>query len=111
MEAVPSNSTVVGVPGRVVKRNNISCPQDSMDQVHLPDPIKEDLQVLQRENSALVDHVLDLEKEMRKLRKELDKGESKLSEKPLTREMHLICTDEFCMLSEENAQENDEIEN
>ncbi len=89
---VPSNATVVGVPGRVVKRNNISCPMDTMDQIHLPDPLKEDLQVLQRENSALVDHVLDLENEVRKLRRELDKGESKFSEQPLERDPYLITT-------------------
>jgi predicted nucleic acid-binding Zn-ribbon protein len=63
-----------------------------MDQIHLPDPIKEDLQVLQRENSALVDHVLDLENEVRKLRRELDKGESKFSEQPLERDPYLITT-------------------
>ena len=38
IEEVPPNCTVVGVPGRVVKRDNIRTPQDDMDQVHLPDP-------------------------------------------------------------------------
>ena len=31
LDEVPPNSTVVGVPGRVVKRNNMSFPQDTMD--------------------------------------------------------------------------------
>ena len=48
IEEVPPNCTVVGVPGRVVKRDNIRTPQDDMDQVHLPDPVKEDITVLQR---------------------------------------------------------------
>lgn len=43
LEEVPPNSTVVGVPGRVVKRNNQALPQEELDQVHLPDPIKEEL--------------------------------------------------------------------
>ena len=45
IEEVPPNCTVVGVPGRVVKRDNIRTPQDDMDQVHLPDPVKEDITV------------------------------------------------------------------
>ena len=54
IEEVPPNCTVVGVPGRVVKRDNIRTPQDDMDQVHLPDPVKEDITVLQHENAELV---------------------------------------------------------
>ena len=65
IEEVPPNCTVVGVPGRVVKRDNIRTPQDDMDQVHLPDPVKEDITVLQHENAELVNRVLDLEKEVR----------------------------------------------
>ena len=65
IEEVPPNCTVVGVPGRVVKRDNIRTPQDDMDQVHLPDPVKEDITVLQHENAELVKRVLDLEKEVR----------------------------------------------
>ena len=37
LEEVPPNSTVVGVPGRVVKRNNKTLPQEELDQVGLPD--------------------------------------------------------------------------
>ncbi|MBQ6807420.1 MAG: serine O-acetyltransferase [Lachnospiraceae bacterium] len=68
LEEVPPNSTVVGVPGRVVKRNNISLPQEEMDQVHLPDPVMEDLAVLQHENEELTNRLIDLEREMRELR-------------------------------------------
>lgn len=46
LEEVPPNSTVVGVPGRVVKRNNVALPQDTLNQVDLPDPVKEELQQL-----------------------------------------------------------------
>ena len=44
LEEVPPNSTVVGVPGRVVKRNNERLPQEDLDQTHLPDPICEDIE-------------------------------------------------------------------
>lgn len=68
IEEVPPNCTVVGVPGRIVKRDNAKVPRSDMDQVHLPDPVKEDISVLQRENAELVNRVLDLEQEMRQLR-------------------------------------------
>lgn len=74
LEEVPPNSTVVGVPGRVVKRNNISLPQDELDQVHLPDPVREDIINLQRANSELTNRLLDIEREL-KNRKQGDKHE------------------------------------
>ncbi len=77
LEEVPPNCTVVGVPGRIVKRDNIKVPRSDMDQVHLPDPIMEDITVLQRENSALCNRVIELEREVRALRgrqEEKDEG-------------------------------------
>ena len=67
LEEVPPNCTVVGVPGRVVKRDNVKVPRSDMDQVHLPDPVMEDITVLQHENSALCNRMIDLEKEVREL--------------------------------------------
>jgi serine O-acetyltransferase len=69
LEEVPPNCTVVGVPGRIVKRDNIKIPRSDMDQVHLPDPVMEDITVLQSENAELVNRVLDLEKELRILKR------------------------------------------
>ncbi|MBQ9123491.1 MAG: serine O-acetyltransferase [Lachnospiraceae bacterium] len=60
---VPPNSTVVGVPGRVVRRNNQVLPREELDHVHLPDPVKEELQLLRRENADLAERVLELEKQ------------------------------------------------
>lgn len=45
LSEVPPNSTVVGVPGRVVRRDNVRVDCASMDQ-RLPDPIKEEFQRL-----------------------------------------------------------------
>ena len=67
IEEVPPNCTVVGVPGRIVKRDNVKLPRSDMDQCHLPDPVKEDISILQKENSELVNRVLELEKAVRKL--------------------------------------------
>lgn len=69
IEEVPPNCTVVGVPGRIVRQNNEKLPTSDMDQVHLPDPVQEDIKVLQRENSELVNRVLQLENEVRSLKK------------------------------------------
>ncbi len=68
LDEVPPNCTVVGVPGRIVKRDNIKVPRSDMDQVHLPDPVMEDITVLQHENSALCNRLIDLEKELRELK-------------------------------------------
>lgn len=70
LEEVPPGSTVVGVPGRVVKRNNQAFPQEEMDQINLPDPVKEDIAGLQRANSELTNRLLELEKEIRIMKKQ-----------------------------------------
>lgn len=65
LEEVPPGSTVVGVPGRVVKRNNRSFPQEEMDQVNLPDPVREELSSLQKCNTELTNRLIDLEGKLR----------------------------------------------
>lgn len=67
LEEIPPNCTVVGVPGRIVKRNNEKVPRSDMDQIHLPDPVMKDITVLQHENSALCSKIIDLEKEIKEL--------------------------------------------
>lgn len=62
---VPDNCTVVGVPGRVVRQDNNKVPRDTMDQVDLPDPIMDDINVLKHENTELVNRVLELENRMK----------------------------------------------
>ena len=41
LEEIPPESTAVGVPARVVKRNGVRV--DSLDQVHVPDPVSQEL--------------------------------------------------------------------
>lgn len=53
LNEVPPNSTVVGVPGRVVKQDNVKIPRADMDQVHLPDPIKKELEDIRNELELL----------------------------------------------------------
>lgn len=68
LSEVPPNSTVVGVPGRVVKRNNMALPQETMNQTDLPDPVKEDIANLQKSNTALTNKLLELEEELKALK-------------------------------------------
>ena len=70
LSEVPPGSTVVGVPGRVVKRGNLALPQETMNQTDLPDPVREDITNLQRANTELTNRLLELEQEVRQLRKE-----------------------------------------
>ena len=74
LEEVPPNSTVVGVPGRVVKRNNQLLPQEELDQVNLPDPIKEDLGSLHHANAELTNRIIDLERKMREIARQDNKS-------------------------------------
>ena len=65
---VPPYSTVVGVPGRVVKRHNQSVPQEELNQTDLPDPVKEDIAALRHTNAELINRLLELEEEVRQLK-------------------------------------------
>lgn len=58
LENVPPNSTVVGVPGRVVKRDNVRVPSADLDQVHLPDPVMNEIRQLKASVAALEKLVL-----------------------------------------------------
>lgn len=71
LEAVPPNSTAVGVPARVVKRNGIRV-QD-LDQVHIPDPVAQELCIMRMYMERLEKRVKALEEENAALKGE---GES-----------------------------------
>lgn len=66
---VPPNSTVVGVPGHVVKQNDVRVPRNTMDH-QMPDPVWDDIKHLQSENSALCNKVIELEKKLRQIERE-----------------------------------------
>ena len=53
LEEVPPNSTVVGIPGRVVKCDDIRLPNKDLDQIHLPDPVRAELDDIQKQLSKL----------------------------------------------------------
>jgi serine O-acetyltransferase len=73
IEEVPPNCTVVGVPGRIVKRNNKTLVREELNQVDLPDPVSEDIKNLEHANSEIINQLLELEAQVRNLKRELEK--------------------------------------
>ena len=63
LKPVPANCTVVGVPGRIVKRDNKK-PRMDLDQVNLPDPVLDAIIELQKENRELKEIVMNLQREI-----------------------------------------------
>ena len=63
LKPVPANCTVVGVPGRIVKRDNKK-PRMDLDQVNLPDPVLDAIIELQKENRELREIVTNLQREI-----------------------------------------------
>ena len=54
LKDVPSHCTVVGVPGRVVKRDDILLDEvDEMDQIGLPDPVADEFKRLYRKMRSM----------------------------------------------------------
>ena len=70
LEEVPPNCTVVGVPGRIVKMDNKKVPRLDMDQIHLPDPVLNDIRKLQDENLRLHKELRSLYKRIKMYREE-----------------------------------------
>ncbi len=63
LEEVPPNSTVVGVPGRVVKQDNVRIQCRDLDQIHLPDPVKCEIMALKEQVEELQNQISILNNE------------------------------------------------
>lgn len=72
LSEVPPNSTVVGVPGRVVKRDNKRVPREDLDQVHFPDPYQNDMFGLKKENDCLKNELMKLYDRIDALEKKME---------------------------------------
>jgi len=66
LESVPADSTVVGVPGRIVKQGGRRLTEAMLDHVHLPDPVADRLERIERE----------LEEIKKQIKDSMDRGES-----------------------------------
>jgi len=61
LKDVPPNCTAVGVPAKIVIRDNVRI--DDLDQVHMPDPISLEL-------DCLLERIMHLEKDIKALKEE-----------------------------------------
>ena len=55
LKEVPADCTAVGIPAKIVRRGDRKVPQNDLDQVHIPDPVAQQL-------SHLTDRISTLEK-------------------------------------------------
>ncbi|NKB82322.1 MAG: serine O-acetyltransferase [Nitrospirales bacterium] len=49
LRSVPSNSTVIGIPGRIIKSVGVRMPEEAMDHINIPDPIAERFDAMEQE--------------------------------------------------------------
>ncbi len=68
LEEVPPNCTVVGIPGRIVKRTKPDVPQAYLDHSNLPDPIQEEIGCLEMNEAELGQRMDAMEKEIEDLK-------------------------------------------
>jgi serine O-acetyltransferase len=61
---VPPNCTVVGIPGRIVKKDSVRMPRNDLDQVNLPDPVLDAISELRKENQQLKEEIEQLRTEI-----------------------------------------------
>lgn len=57
LKEVPPNSTVVGIPGRIVKSNDIKLPNSDLDQINLPDPVLNDINTLKEQIELIFNRI------------------------------------------------------
>lgn len=63
LKSVPANSTVIGVPARVIKMEGERLPEATMDHTNIPDPIADRFEALERELIELRKKLESREKE------------------------------------------------
>jgi serine O-acetyltransferase len=79
LQEVPANSTVVGIPGRVVKmfskNSQLGSGCRDLDQINFPDPVRTDIECLNRGQTALTNQLISVQDEIREIRAERRKLE------------------------------------
>ena len=63
LREVPEKSTAVGIPAKVVKRDGVRV-ADDLDQIHIPDPVAQELSRLNAAMKALEERVAALDREV-----------------------------------------------
>lgn len=74
LKEIPPNCTAVGIPAKVVKMGEKKVPQSDLDQIHIPDPVAQELK-------AMRDKINQLEKKLKKHEKEQIEASGKEQDK------------------------------
>ena len=61
LNEVPDNSTAVGIPAKVTRRNGEKVTDCDLDQIHIPDPVAQEIMKLKDEISMLEKRLSELE--------------------------------------------------
>lgn len=69
LKEVPPNSTVVGIPGRIVVRDGVKIGND-LDHINLPDPVSDKFRSLEQELIRVKKEIKELKKENEKIAQE-----------------------------------------
>lgn len=70
LEEIPENCTAVGIPARIVRRNNSKLQANDLDQIHIADPVAQEL-------CRLNIRILQLEKKLAEKENTQDKEQTK----------------------------------
>ena len=62
LREVPENSTAVGIPAKVVRRDGVKV-QDDLDQIHIPDPVAQEFSRVREELRAIQEQIEKIEKQ------------------------------------------------
>ena len=59
LEEIPENCTAVGIPAKIVRREGVKV-VDDLDQIHIPDPVAQEIKRLEQKLASLEDELADL---------------------------------------------------
>ena len=60
LHEVPENSTAVGIPAKVVRRDGVKVSNEQLDHIHIPDPVAQEFARMERTIEELRAEVEDL---------------------------------------------------
>lgn len=67
LEEIPENATAVGVPAQIVRINGVKPANDQLDQIHVEDPISEELHRVTAECESLKAQMAEMQRKMEQM--------------------------------------------
>ena len=66
LHEVPENSTAVGIPAKVVRRDGVKVANEQLDHIHIPDPVAQEIKRLEERLGDLERQLEEIEKAKKK---------------------------------------------